>query len=194
MLALFLTGLLGLVVSLSRGSPGHVDLTPLAWAEGTADCLTDRFGQMGQLVRPAWVEERGVCEVEVHVPARTTFEGPMPAETFVDPITTERVVLVWTTDTGDEATTWFDLIWRETGPEPVGIQAEAEGHSRYFGSRPMRWLVVEGEVGGHTSPVIFAVGTDCTERAFRVLWGVDCPQASGRRARTVAGCVAASRR
>lgn len=127
MLALFLTGLLGLVVPLSQGSPGHVDLTPLAWAEGTADCLTDRFGQMGQLVRPAWVEERGVCEVEVHVPARTTFEGPMPAETFVDPITTERVVLVWTTDTGDEATTWFDLIWRETGPEPVGVQAEAEG-------------------------------------------------------------------
>jgi hypothetical protein len=120
-----------IILSLVLVSPTYAAITPLSWAVNTADCLTDQFGKMGRLVRPAWVEEHGMREVEVQLPARTGFEGPLPAGTFVDRITTERVVLVWTTDSG-EATTWFDLIWRETGPEPVEPQAEAEGLSRYY--------------------------------------------------------------
>jgi hypothetical protein len=138
------------MLSLGLVSPAHADITPLAWAENTADCLTDHFGQMRRLVRPAWVEERGVRKVEVHLPDRMEFEGPLLAATFTDTITTERVVLDWVTDGGDEVKTWFDLIWRETGPEPVGTQAEGEGMSRYFGGRRTRWLMVEGQVGGHT--------------------------------------------
>jgi hypothetical protein len=140
---------LGLILSLGLVSPAHAAITPLAWAENTAGCLTDHFGQMGRLVRPAWVEERGVTGA----------------------ITTERVVLVWTTDSGDEVTTWFDLIWRETGPELVGTQAEGEGMSRYYQSRVARWLMVEGQVGGHTPPLVIGAGADCTSQALDAIWG-----------------------
>lgn len=162
--------LLMLVLSLWVALPIHAGLTPLAWAENTADCLTDRFGRTGRLVRPAWVEERGVREVEVHLPERVLPEGRAPAETVVDRITTERVVLVWTTVSGEEATTWFDLLWRETGPEPVAPQPEAEGSVRYYRARRTRWLVVEGHAGGHTAPLALAAGTECTHQAIDALW------------------------